>query len=109
MAIILELIDPRNKTIELSENIWQEHICNHHKEHNIQIEEISTSINNPLFIVQDNDYNDRNNYYGRSIYVSDPPNVKVVVDFFADSYGKVVTAFRASGKKGEKILWPILT
>jgi len=107
MENLFEVIDPRGITVHCTEDAWQSHILDEHPEMHGEIGRVKRAIEKPyLFIYQDRDYPDRNIYYlpdkSRQYYI------KVVVKFFNNEYGEVITAFKAdSPKSGEYIIWPL--
>lgn len=68
--------------------------------------EIQNAIKSPYIgVYQDNDFKNRNVYYGLS--GGKERYIKVVVEFQEQNYGEVITAFPTdSPKSGERLIWP---
>lgn len=105
MSNLFEVSDPRGRKVVCTEDCWNEHILFNRPWMIGWEDEIQKAIEAPYMgIFQDNDFENREIYYGLS--KGKERYIKIVVEFQEGNYGEVVTAFPTdSPKSGERLIW----
>ncbi|MCJ7623954.1 MAG: hypothetical protein MUO76_10660 [Anaerolineaceae bacterium] len=105
MSNIFEVVDPQGRTIYCTEDQWAQHVLSRRSWMRNKENVVAKAVENPKFICQDVDEEDRQIYYYFP-YSKNNLYMKVVVRFNKEDLGEVITAFPTdSCKPGEKVLW----
>ncbi len=107
MSNLFEVTDLRGHKVVCTETCWNDHILSQRPWMLGWEDEIRKAIESPYMgIFQDNEFDNREIYYGLS--EGKQRYIKVVVEVQEGNYNEVVTAFPTdSPKKGERLIWPI--
>jgi len=108
--LLFEIVEPRDYTIRLYKDRWEEHIISpaHHPEMASYLSEVREVIENPDYIQQSNTSDDTELYYklGAAKGKYKHLYVVVVVRFPRRDHGYVRTAYlMPSPRKGGDIVW----
>lgn len=105
---MLNCHDCRGRTVTMSQRQWEVHIVARRPFMSEYLGAVRSTIRTPDFICSDADHASREAFYALGT-IDDYPDewMKVIVEFDADHFGTVITAYLTDKPKaGEVQIWP---